>query len=651
MPIWTNPPRKLFTAFKRVRDDARNRGQQSEIEFMPVDAINADSSYEVGDVQARVPATGTAQDIRVGERVPVATINGQPIAIFAHSARRAQFHPPAPLALGTIIEELFLSGDQNTGIFDVYFRNFDQVTKLGLSAHVAASNPPGSIPTSFLAWGSGTDRFLLGKSQSQVRVFKLNRRSNIAYTSGQKARATLEVSLDPTTVGGSTPITIVTSLGTVVVNVQFRQPWHTIVQVSTTHVDGGASLLTASPPSLTPQGGLALTTTAGAPGSGDLAPNTTFYYIVVALAGFTEATAINAVSDIKSITTPDDGGDPTQRIAVSLSWNAIPDSNYFVYRALSPTFDDANRKEIAKKLGDLIDSSAQTLFLDERGHVISQSRLDITTDANTVPVTRARDMIVDLMNGSVLLSPTELNFTIAGCAAALRTPPLEFSKGKLVQHAIFRNEAGNQVASAGNTKVTFIRSVNGASVFSKVLLDEPAGSVTHQIMLQASRAHLLWAVASRTNPFGSLANVLMKSLPFPEKTPPILEGLDTQVGTTLSKFFFSTDVDTYGNPLELLRPFDVLWATVTVDGITKRIISELLFPVVVWKSGDPSSITLRETDPNFPPKDTVLVRITGLKKLPTGVVIVGSTITPAVQVFQAINDAAVLAIAGRRATT
>lgn len=559
MPIWDAPPRRLVTLIQRLARDRREHAPaQDDVSRERVQAVLPGDAAVVRD--RVVPVSGQAR-LRAGEEVHVWNRAGQPVLILAHAARRAQFPQVPQPALGQVVEELFLSGNRSTGVFDVYFRNFDQVTKLGISAHVGATNPPNSVPLSPMGWGLGTNRFFvsgggapLGQLSSVLRVFKLNRTANQSYQPGQKAKATLEATLDLATVPGVA-----------------------LAQVQVT-VPASISLRSVPPP---PAFDVPFTT--------PFAFQRFLHFV-----------------DPPEVGLPGPPG----------FWNATQNEPNVAFTEL-----------LAQTL------SGQTL-LDDRRHVVQVRSLRLDYFGGS----RNGQYVVDLSDGQVLLDKTLRSFVATQPLLRL-VRVFTMKAGIITGHALGDN---NGLAAA--VRVEY---VTPSETF--LLLGEP-GVATHQVLFQANSRHLLWAVASQAKPFGVPAQVFLQSLPV-ASTPPMAAGPITQIGTTLGKFFFQFGT-TYGRPLELLQPFDLLWATVTLGpGSQPLIEKELLHPVSAWKTSEPSVITLQETDPKFPVKDATLVPITGLKKLPAGVVIFGGTVTPAVQVFQAINDAELLASVGRKKTS
>lgn len=186
MPIWTDPPRRLLNAFRRIRQEAIERsGDQITVER--VQAVQDRSGYLVKDVT--VPATGEAQ-LRAGEEVAVAKKRGIPAAVLAHSARRAQF-PGVPAGANVVVEELFV--DPVTG--EVWFRDRNQVTDLEIRV-VLPRNPD------YVQWGIDGVYFVVrtstpkdlggGHSVGQTplyHIFKLNRTNGDKPLAG-RAKAT-----------------------------------------------------------------------------------------------------------------------------------------------------------------------------------------------------------------------------------------------------------------------------------------------------------------------------------------------------------------------------------------------------------------------------------------------------------------------------
>ena len=183
MPLWTQPPRRLIEALRRLRGDAYT-AKPSEIVFGTVQTVNNNATYDVQTPKASgqaVPATGTDPTIRAGDQVPVALVNGEPVAIFGHAARRAQFHSTPLVADVGIIEELFIATHPKTGLVEVFFRNYDQIVSLDLRAQLPAD------PVAVL-WGVNTNTFGVRTGTDTYHVFQLQRDKKKIFAKGAKVK-------------------------------------------------------------------------------------------------------------------------------------------------------------------------------------------------------------------------------------------------------------------------------------------------------------------------------------------------------------------------------------------------------------------------------------------------------------------------------
>jgi len=182
VPIWNDPPRRLLDALQRLKKDRREQGQD-DISIEKVQAVT-DSG---GIIKNReLTATGRVP-LRAGQRVYVANVDGQPQVILADTARRAQFPQQPSVVAGEVIEELFIATDLDTGRVDVFYRNYDQVTPLGVWRSLVTGEVLQRV-----AWAPRGTGFSveLDNLPRTFAVFKLNRDPDVVYAPGQKAVAT-----------------------------------------------------------------------------------------------------------------------------------------------------------------------------------------------------------------------------------------------------------------------------------------------------------------------------------------------------------------------------------------------------------------------------------------------------------------------------
>lgn len=198
MPIWNDPPRRLLDALRRFRKDRREQGRD-DITRETVQATT-DSG---GVIKNRILSTTGRTPLRVGQQVYVANVDGRPQVILADTARRAQF-PQAPLvAIGAVVEELFVAVDSATGQEDVFFRNYDQITKLGVTALFPAGI---NGPITSIGWGHDPNGFWVRCRkgplfETQYLAFELGsgvggtfvrRDPKVIYPPGRKATVRLQ---------------------------------------------------------------------------------------------------------------------------------------------------------------------------------------------------------------------------------------------------------------------------------------------------------------------------------------------------------------------------------------------------------------------------------------------------------------------------
>ncbi len=168
MPIEEHPPRRLKTQIERIGSDAKKLGIGStqKVTTETIEAIMPNNQVQV--LGSNVPVTGSGVSLAVGQRIAVAWTAGAPTAAIFNHAQAAQFVPT--MAGGApIVEELFIASAG--GVSDVYFRNYDHVAALKLTAITGATY-------STVKWGQNADHFIarrLGGNGQVWDIFKLTR--------------------------------------------------------------------------------------------------------------------------------------------------------------------------------------------------------------------------------------------------------------------------------------------------------------------------------------------------------------------------------------------------------------------------------------------------------------------------------------------
>lgn len=225
MPRWDTPPRRLIEAIRRMHRDKRGDPvkTQDSITFEKVQEVRGNSHYVVDGVE--VPATGQGVVLYPGQEVPVARVKGDPTVIFAHSARRAQFHTMPQIVARPIVEEIFIATDPDTGESDIFFRDDVRVRPLGAFAQLAGlSQGTLAQPALAMGWGVLPHSFWVFRRDPDagfeviIHVFELGTGEGTKFVrrdptkvipEGAKLRARLQATYDLRTLG--------TTLGTVLV--------------------------------------------------------------------------------------------------------------------------------------------------------------------------------------------------------------------------------------------------------------------------------------------------------------------------------------------------------------------------------------------------------------------------------------------------
>lgn len=132
-PVWGTPPRTFFGATQRVARDTK-LGAAPANDAITAEILQAVRGNGRGVVLGvELPTAGPARLV-AGQSVYVGWRRGRPVVILAGKVRRAQFPDvPAEETGGGVVEELFLAPDPaRGGAVDVWFRNDQQVTALGI---------------------------------------------------------------------------------------------------------------------------------------------------------------------------------------------------------------------------------------------------------------------------------------------------------------------------------------------------------------------------------------------------------------------------------------------------------------------------------------------------------------------------------------
>lgn len=175
----------------------RMRGD--EIRPARVERVLADGTYVVDG--SRTAISGL-DHLRAGASVPVLYQGGRPALILSHRVRRTK---GAAIEAGTrVFEELFIAQDPDTGLIEVWFRNADQVTNLGLREQLPAD--PYEV-----RWGVNDSSFLITLKalsprtgfprRTRFAVCRLDREAGAGFRRGQTASASVERIYDLAEIG------------------------------------------------------------------------------------------------------------------------------------------------------------------------------------------------------------------------------------------------------------------------------------------------------------------------------------------------------------------------------------------------------------------------------------------------------------------
>jgi hypothetical protein len=171
----------MINAYLALRKRLRGEQPQAgEIKAETVQSVEGNGKYTIEG--RSIPAVGNIA-LTAGQQVDVAWKNARPVAILAHSARRAKFIPPLGGTVAGCIEELFAFPDGTPDQNGIWFRNADQLIRLmEFPANLVPVGHVHSIPVP--VWGHGNaDYFVLigsfldniNQPHSYIDVYKLNR--------------------------------------------------------------------------------------------------------------------------------------------------------------------------------------------------------------------------------------------------------------------------------------------------------------------------------------------------------------------------------------------------------------------------------------------------------------------------------------------
>jgi hypothetical protein len=201
-----------------TREAQHPRGTADRIREETIDAVVGDGRYRIGpDV---LPAKGTAA-LRVGQRVHVLYQQDRRALILTHHWKRAQPGGVRPGGGVAVVEQLILGtidgtsplaafggagevvpDNSNGQNVDLWFRNLNQVTALGLTAALVAAgfdwmNSIASNWQTRLIWGERDNTFALLVNDVNVSgdwtalIYELNREAGKVYGAADVAAATL----------------------------------------------------------------------------------------------------------------------------------------------------------------------------------------------------------------------------------------------------------------------------------------------------------------------------------------------------------------------------------------------------------------------------------------------------------------------------
>jgi hypothetical protein len=173
----------LGAAFTKAIEAGRNLGPRGmPVTLERVAHVFGDARIEVLGV--RIPVVGAGlRGLRAGDQVAVSWQRGQPVAAIRHSARRSTPVTPSPRLTTGVVEELFRAARPDDGVFDVWFRNFDQCIPLRIDAH-------GVSPVGSPRWGPNNNWFYVTSFEPitfspRWCVFRIDRDEGTTFPPGE----------------------------------------------------------------------------------------------------------------------------------------------------------------------------------------------------------------------------------------------------------------------------------------------------------------------------------------------------------------------------------------------------------------------------------------------------------------------------------
>jgi len=176
----------------RVLQKTVTPSNTQEILTNTITAVVDDKTVRVQEfgLEWTVPVSGLGgQGLQVGQRIPVVwrTQPRTPVVALYHRVRRAK--AGWLIQTGTLVEELFLAKDPETGRLEVWFRNDQQVTNLKVRASLPAD-------PEYVKWGSDGTRFFVRLDFHRYAVFGIERDDGSEPLGPRDPEATLQRIVD-----------------------------------------------------------------------------------------------------------------------------------------------------------------------------------------------------------------------------------------------------------------------------------------------------------------------------------------------------------------------------------------------------------------------------------------------------------------------
>lgn len=192
MPIQPDPPRRVFQSVKILQSDLwaklRSKGAYNGITVETITEVFSDGSY--GIVGRRLTTSGVSSPFKPGDRVEVGWVQGEPVVIVSHAARKAKGVMPQDEAVG--VPEVLYSPEGNQSIL---FRNYDQWATV---TYAAGESPKElGLTAASGAWGHGSADLFTARGRSatmddMVVVYRLVRpEANTPFPPGAEISAEL----------------------------------------------------------------------------------------------------------------------------------------------------------------------------------------------------------------------------------------------------------------------------------------------------------------------------------------------------------------------------------------------------------------------------------------------------------------------------